>query len=241
MKYCDPYKDAKYGYLKGDKTSEAYFIQFSEAKLYETDNGYSLLANVSSYSGVVRAYKPELSLKPGICAIPIYEKEYEIREKNKATGEYEGIKCQPSLFEQNLPGLFLLEYADAIGADSSKSVKGSIAFLPDYQLRNLTNEEVVKLLNQNCKLELIESTGTLPEYVSYGSNSSKKGNYNNYNRMTPSEKAKWIKDDLCLAIRANGFNSDMALCDVVEQFVAEKKESEIFLSVYFDLVKNIAS
>ncbi len=83
VKYLDPYKDDKYGKLKGDK-SEAYFgVTFKEAVVHKTDDAYIIAGYATSYKGITRSFKPEQSLTPGLCAVPIYGKEYEIRKKDK--------------------------------------------------------------------------------------------------------------------------------------------------------------
>ncbi len=45
IKYTDPFNNDPYAKLKGDKSDVYLKIEFSEAKLYEVDNGYVLSGN----------------------------------------------------------------------------------------------------------------------------------------------------------------------------------------------------
>ena len=101
VKYLDPYKDDPYGKLKGDKAEVYFKVSFDEAKVYSTDDSYVVAAFVTAYSGIVRSFKPADPILPGLCAIPIYGQEYEIREKD-SSGNWNGVKYQPSVFEKSL-------------------------------------------------------------------------------------------------------------------------------------------
>ena len=79
--YSDPYKDNKFGKIKGDKKDEYFKAVFDEAKFYKHENSYILAGQFTAFFGVARAYKPELGLKAGLVEIPIYGSEYEIRQK----------------------------------------------------------------------------------------------------------------------------------------------------------------
>ena len=212
--------------------SDVYFkVEISEGKLYSIDNGLALIAHIIEYKGIVRAFKPELDLEPGFCCIPIYNKEYELWEKDK-TGKKIPVKHQPSVFEKNLHSYLQFEYLDAID-DGDKSVKGSIAFLPNDQLFNLSDDDLIAQIKNNCKLELIKSTGTLPEYKPVSSY-KKNGNF----KLSPQEKLVWLKKELCNSITDKGYNESMSLIDLTERIVSEAKNDNT-LAVYVDFIKTM--
>ncbi|MDJ0690441.1 MAG: hypothetical protein QNJ41_18270 [Xenococcaceae cyanobacterium MO_188.B32] len=229
IRLLDAYKDIKYARLKGEKNEVFFNVEFDEGKFYPTDNGYVLMANVIKYTGVVRAYKPELPIETGVCAIPFYSNEYELWEKDKE-GKSSPRKCQPSLYERNLCAHIALEFPE------DKYFKGSISFLPDVQLTNLTDEDVINTIKRNCLLEEVAPSGNLPEYQATSSTYKKT---NGYNRLTPADKATWVKKELCQSVKESGYNEEMSLADLTEQFVVEHQENETFLALYFDLLKAI--
>lgn len=229
IKYLDPYKDIKYARLKGEKNEVFFKVDFDEAKFVGTNDGLILMGQVSKFTGVIRAFKPEEPLDGGICAIPIYQHKYEEWEKDK-TGKASPKKFEPSLWEQNLVSYLSFD------VDLDKHYKGSIAFLPDDQLTNLSGKEVNELLSKNCHLEEVEATNTLPEYQEFTSSYKKNG----YNRLTPSDKLIFVKKELCNSIDDSGYNEEMSLADIIEQFIKEREvQGETFLALYFDLVKAI--
>ncbi len=232
LRYLDAYKDAKYGSLRGDKSDVYFKIMFNEGKFHSTDNGFVLIAYVIEYKGIVRAFKPELDLEPGFCCIPLYSREYELWEKDK-TGKKNPVKHQPSVFEKNLHSYLQFEYLDAID-DGDKSVKGSIAFLPNDQLAGLSDDDLITQIKNNCKLELIESTGTLPEYKPYISTYKKNGNFS----LSPQDKLIWLKKELCSSITDKGYNEEMSLIDLTARIVSEAKNDNT-LAIYVDLVKTM--
>ena len=185
--YLDPYKEAKYGKLKGKKQDDYLKVEFKEGKFYPVDEGYILIADVTKYKGVVRAFKPEVPLEPGMCAIPIYKTTYEIWEKKDKDSKAAPVKCEPSVFERNLANHL------SMIVDEKKSYKGAIAFLPDDQILDLSPEELVSNIERNCQLAETEVTGILPEYVAPSGNSYKK---NGYSKVTPEDKTKWLKKEL---------------------------------------------
>ena len=187
------------------------------------------MANVTKFTGVIRAFKPEEPLDGGICAIPIYQHEYEEWEKDKS-GKSSPKKVEPSLWEQNLVSHL------AFDIDLDKHYKGSITFLPDAQLTNLSDKELSDLLVKNCHLEEVKSTNTLPEYQEFTGSYKKNG----YNRLTPQDKLIFVKKELCDGISDRGCNEEMSLADLTEIFIKEReKQGETFLALYFDLIKAI--
>ncbi|MDJ0692403.1 MAG: hypothetical protein QNJ41_28430 [Xenococcaceae cyanobacterium MO_188.B32] len=230
--FLNAYKDAQYGRLKGDKKDVYCKVEFDEGKFYKTDDGYILMANVTKYHGVVRAYKPELPLEPGVCAIPIYSQEYELWEKGK-DGKATPRQCKPSLFERNLCAHLDLTLTEG------KYYQGTLGFLPDDQLLDLTDDDLLKTIDRNCHLEEVASSGKLPEYQANASY-KKNGSYGSY-KLSPADKVKWLKKELCDSVQEPGYNEEMSLADLTEQFIAERQENETFLALYFDLLKTIVA
>ena len=232
VRFFDPYKDVEYGNLRGDKSDVYFKITFDEGKFHSTDDWFALIANVTEHKGIVRAFKPEEDLKPGACYIPVFNKEYELWEKDK-TGKKVPVKHQPSVFEKNLHSYLQFEYLDAID-DGGKSVKGSIAFLPNDQFIGLSDKDLITQMANNCKLELIDSTGTLPEYKPYTSTYQKNGNFG----LSPQEKLIWLKKELCNSITDKGYNESMSLIDLTDRIVSEAKNDNT-LAIYVDFIKTM--
>ena len=124
--YQDPWKDDPYGKCKGDKSTDYFEISFDEAKIHPIENGYILAAYVTSYSGVLRSFKPEQAIEPGLCAIPFYSGDFELRAK--VNGEYVTTKYQPSKFEKAICQRIKENEANLVG--DGKFVKGKIIHPP---------------------------------------------------------------------------------------------------------------
>ena len=231
LSILDPYGSRKYCLSKGRKQDDYFKVEFKEGKFYLTNEGYVLMANVTKYKGAVRAFKPEVPLEPGICAIPIYKTTYEIWEKKNKESKAIPVNCEPSVFEKNL-----VNHLSTI-VDESKSYQGAIAFLPDDQILDLSTEELVSNIERNCQLVEVDSTGTLPEYVAPSGNGYKK---NGYSKVTPEDKTRWLKKELCSSIKDGGYNEEMSLVDLVEQLVKEV-DSEDTLAIYTNLLQSILS
>ena len=234
IKYTDPYNNDPYGKLKGDKSDVYLKIEFSEAKLYEVDNGYVLAGNITNYIGAVRAFKPEEPIKPGLCAIPIYEREFEIWHKNK-DGKNTSTKCQPSLFEKNLVSHLKSNFSPSLAAD--KAIKGSIGFLPNAQLLGLSEFDIAANIPHNCQLEVITATGNLPEYKPYKA-SDKKASNGKYG-LSPNDKLAWLKQELVSAIASSNFTEETSLSLLLKQFIYENDKDETFLALYTDILKTL--
>ncbi len=235
IKYTDPFNNDPYAKLKGDKSDVYLKIEFSEAKLYEVDNGYVLAGNITSYVGAVRAYKPEEPIKPGLCAIPIYDREFELWNKNK-DGKNVLSKHLPSLFEKNLTSHLKSNFIPSLGAD--KALKGSIGFLPNAQLQGLSEFDIAANIPHNCQLEIITATGNLPEYKPY-TGSSKKASNGKYYGLTPSDKLVWLKQELVSAIASSNFTEETSLSLLLKQVIYENDKDETFLALYTDMLKTL--
>ncbi len=235
LKYLDPFHNVPYGKLKGDKSDVYLKIEFDEGKLYEVDNGYILAAYVTRYHGVTRAYKPEEPIKPGLCAIPIYAREFELWHKNK-DGKNVSTKHLPSLFEKNLVNHLKSNFSPSLDAD--KALKGSIGFLPNAQLQGLSEFDIVANLPHNCQLEVITATGKLPEYQPY-TGSSKKASNGKYYGLTPNDKLAWLKKELVSAIASSNCTEETSLSLLLKQVIYENDKDETFLALYTDILKTL--
>ena len=218
--YQDPWKDDPYGKLKGDKSQAFSRLVFEEGKFYKTDNAYIIAGKITQYTNVVRSYKPELGIMPGLCAVPIYGEEYEIRRKDDS-GKWVGDKTQPSAFEKALYSRIKGE--EKVWLDENINWGGQLSFVPNMMLENNTQEQIDQLIDANCLLQGITPTGKLPAYSppkTYRGNSSSGKSYG----MTPDQKLEWlkkqIKDDTTLGAQA----STDSLIDIVDAYYIENKE-----------------
>ena len=234
IKYTDPFNNDPYGKLKGDKSDVYLKIEFSEAKIYEVDNGYILAGYITGYVGVTRAYKPEEPLQPGLCAIPIYEREFELWQKNKE-GKNTPVKCQPSLFETSLVSHLKSNFIPSL--DAHKALKGSIGFLPNAQLQGLSEFDIAANIPHNCQLEVITATGKLPEYKPYTA-SERRASNGKYS-LTPNDKLAWLKKELVSGIASSNFTEETSLSLLLKQVIYEHKDDETFLALYTDILKTL--
>jgi hypothetical protein len=230
VKFLDPYKDDKYGKIRGDK-SDCYFkVTFSEAKVYKTDDAYIIAGEVSAYEGVTRSYKPELFLEPGLCALPIYGQEYEIRRKDG--NDWITDKVKPGIFE--LAAYNWIKQHEASWMDDSKTFTGSFTNPPDGMIADHTQPKLEQLVDTNLSFEDITPTGKLESYEppkTYGSNG--KGGGKSYG-MQPSEKYEWIKKQLATDIISPAFTGNESMIKLIEQVLIEQPMENDVSSTYFD-------
>jgi len=214
VKYLDPYKDDKYGKIRGDKAEAFLRFTIDEAKVYKTDDSYILAGLISDYKGVVRSYKPELPLEPGLCAIPIYGSEYEIRRKDK-DGTWVSDKVQPSVFEKALYNYIKEHEADWLKDD--ENLAGDITFVPNMLTENMSQEQLEEQIHTNCNLEGIVPFGDLPPYTppaNYGQRKS----YGGAKGVSPDEKLEFVKKELIALTDPRLRVSDSHLGDIVRAF-----------------------
>lgn len=226
LKHYDPYKDITYGRLKGDKKDAYLKIEFSEGKLYQTSEGYVLMANLTKISGAIRAFKPELPVEPDICAIPIYNKNHDEWSKD-SLGKATSTSIAPSIFETNLCNHFDLTYS------TDQAYAGTISFLQDDQTEGLSDKELIATINKNCHLAEVDETGKLPKYEA-NANSNGRKSYG----MSPGDKLIWLKKEMCESIKDSGCSEEMSLLDLSKQLV-EESEDETSLAIYIDLLKGL--
>ena len=232
IKYNDPYGKREYAQLKGDKSDSFFKIVFDEATLHKAEDSYILYANVTEYQGVVRSYKPENPIEPGICAIPFYGQEYEIRSKDK-DGNWQSIKQKPSVFEVALYKHLLANESTYIG--DKLSVSGEITHLPDAMCQGMNEASLTPLIVSNCKLTPIPSTGKIPAFELPSSNYKSKS-YGGYKNVSPDEKVAFIIKQLEADVRHVDWKSGKTLAELTERMTIEHSENENFISIYFDML-----
>lgn len=235
LAYLDPYKDDLYGKLRGQKEDGYCKIIFDEGKIYAVDNGYVLACYATSYTGVVRNYKPENPLQPGLVAIPIYSKEYEIRKK---TGDkWESIKYQPSAYEKAIAN-FIATLSDQWEAEA-KGFKGDISFLPEGMTQGMSEVEVSTLAVKNITLTQIDLTGKLPNYTPPVSDGQRKGGYGGNRGVSPDEKLTLVKKELSEFAVGGGVVVGDSLGRLIEQVCNEHAGKDEFLTHYFDVLTSV--
>jgi hypothetical protein len=229
VKFLDPFNDDKYGKLRGDK-SDCYFkVTFSEAKVCKTDDAYIIAGQVTAYEGITRSYKPELVLEPGLCAVPIYGKEYEIRRKD---GEkYVSDKFNPSIFELSVYKWIEAHEDTWVGAD--KFISGSIIHLPNGMLASLDSSSITNTVTNNMTFEDVTPTGNLPAYEPPKTYGGSRGSGKSYG-LQPSDKFAFIKKQLATDIIHPDYKEDMSLIKLIEQMLIEHPMENDVSSTYFD-------
>lgn len=235
IKYNDPYGNRKYAQLKGDKGDSYFKIVFSEAVIHKADDGYVLFGQVDEYQGVVRSFKPENPIQPGLCIVPFYSQEYEIRKKDK-DGSYSAQKMQPSIFEKTLCSL-VSDYQEE-WMPYNASIKGHIAHIPDSMLSGQDATGVINFVQNSVSYEQIDSSGNIPDYDPSSSGSYQKS-YSGYKRASIEDKLAFIKKELCDSIKASGFTSEAPLGSLVSAFNSEHQDDENYVQLYFDLLVSI--
>ncbi len=232
VKYLDPYKDDKYGKLKGDK-SESYFgVTFSEAVVHKTDDAYIIAGHVTKYVGVTRSFKPGAPLLDGWCAVPIYGKEYEIRKKDK-DDKWTSEKITPSLFEKALYGLIQKNEDDWMPHNAAITLK--LTHLPNEMCDEKDVTEMATFVFANVHLQQVDLSGSLPEYTPPSNNYKGKGSGKSWG-MSPDQRMDFIKKQLQADIKADDYKEGRTLAELVDQMILEHADNENFITIYYDLL-----
>jgi hypothetical protein len=234
--YLDPYKDDPYGKLKGSKADCWFKLNFSEAKVYPIDTGYILAGFFTGYAGVVRGFKASEPLTPGLCAVPIYSKEYEVREKDKDSN-WQSVKYQPSVAETTI--CHLIDTHKSTWLVEGMGIGGEISFSPDAQLQAFDEPMLKQFIKDSCKVETVSLTGKLPEYTPPSSGSQRKG-WSGSKGVSLDEKMEFIKKELVSSVAASGFTTENSLATLTNQMILEHQNDERFLEIYFDMLMAIA-
>lgn len=230
VKYLDPYKDDKYGKIRGDKSGSYFKVVFDEAKLYKTDDAIILAGEVIQYDGLVRGFKPELPLEPGLCAVPFYCKEYEIRRKDG--DNWVSDKIQPSIFEKAIYA-WLDRYREALTTGGLEVITGEISHLPNGMCANLGDTALSNLVAQNAVLKGAIATGNLPAYEPPKTSAPNRGGGRNYG-LSPVEKFLFIKNQLAIDTKDTSYTPDRPLIELISQFQIENPLDSSATQTYFD-------
>lgn len=243
--YSDPYKDRKFGKLKGDKRQNYFKVTFSEAKFYKHENAYILAGQFDGCMGVTHSYTGSITIESGLAELPIYGDEYDYRQKKVGTGvkdvkaEYETIRLQPSIAEsllykhiQDNPSVYL----------EGNTFKGSITFYPDDNYTTMDETERLSHVLKNSILEQVTPSGNVPEWIP-PKPYSKGGSYGGYRGISPDEKLEFLKNELSETVNTHTVRSDknLPIAAYIHAILSENSENERFLVTYFDLVKSLIS
>ncbi len=230
VKYLDPYKDDLYGKLRGDKADTYCKVSFDEAQVHKADGAYIVAGFVTAYEGVVRSFKPENPLTPGLCAVPIYGQEYEIRQKDK-DGNWVGVKYQPSKFEKAL--YENIKTHEGLWIPEGAAIKGAITFLPDGMTSSMDAATLDGLVAANSKTEVCPLSGKLPAYTPPVNNAQRKGTGKSYG-ISPEDRLLFIKKQLCVDLASEGFTTENSLPLLISQMIAEHPMDGDLLQIHFD-------
>lgn len=231
-KYLDPWKYDKYGKLRGDK-SEAFFkTVFDEAKIYKTEDSFILAAYVTDYQGIVRSFKPENPMSAGLCAIPIYGQDYEIRSKDK-DGNWNSETIKPSKFELALFS-YLSDKENSLW-DTNTTYKGEFTHIPNAMCASITGTALTDLVVNNFQLEATTNTGKLPDYEIKKS-FQRKGNGGDSRGLTPEEKLAFIKKTLEEDVNSIIHKQGQTLSILTDQIIKEHSDNPNFIEIYFDML-----
>lgn len=232
VKFLDPYKDDVYGKLRGDKSDTYCKVTFDEAKVYKTDDAYIIAGFVTAYEGVTRSYKPENPLIPGLCAVPIYSQEYEIRRKD---GEnWVSDKIQPSRFEKALHKN--IEAHESLWIPEGMVIDGSITFLPDGMTASMDDATLAGMVASNSQTNCIPPTGKLPAYTPpAGGGQRKYGGGKSYG-VSPDEKMAFLKKQMVSDLTGRSTATvESSLAFLITEINHEPHEDGV-LETYFDLL-----
>lgn len=232
VKYQDPYKEDPYGKLKGDKADSYFKVTFDEAKIYKTDDAYIIAAYVTAYEGIVRAYKADQMLMPGLCAIPIYGQEYSIRKKDNK-GEWTDEKHQPSLFEKALYESIKADEVTLIG--DGYVLGGHICHLPSAMLESSTPDQVNNMVAANISFTPKESTGKLLEYKPPTSRSYSKGGGKSWG-LSPDQRLEFLKKQLRSDLDLVKLDESSTLSTLTLEMHKELEGNLELTTIYFDML-----
>ena len=232
IKYNDPYGNRKHAQLKGDK-SEAFFkLAFDEARFYKQDDGYILWGYMTEYQGVVRSFKPENPIEAGLCAVPFYDKDYEVRRKDK-DGNWQSDKQQPSIFEVKL--CKHIAENESLYTATDKAVKGFITHIPNAMLSVHDGNALALQIENSVSIVETSSTDKLPGFEASGNNSQRRG-FSNYQKVTMEDKLAFLKKQLEDDVIHVDWKSGKTLSQLTDRIIVEHQDNPNFIEIYFDLL-----
>lgn len=232
VKYNDPYGKREYAVLKGNKDDCFFKISFDEATLHKTDEAFYLYGNITEYQGVVRSFKPENPIQPGLCAVPFYGQEYEIRRK-KGDNDWETIKQKPSIFEAALYRHFLEN--EAFFAGTGAAITGYISHLPDAMCQGMNDASLKPLITSNSSINSISPTGKIPAFTPLTGGGQRKS-YGGYKSVSPEEKIAFLIKQIKEDIKHVDFKGEKTLAELTDQLIIEHVDNENFIQIYFDML-----
>ncbi len=232
--YSDPWKDDPYGKLLGELTDSWCKLVFDELKVYQNENTLILAGNFTEYHGIARKFNPTEPILPGLATLTLHSEDYPVRHKDES-GKWKTITHKASINEKLLhqhildnPGQWL----------DSKNLKGSITLFPD---ENFTGQANPQLMPGSVNVSQIEPTGSLPDYQPPKAKS--KGNWASNGGISLDEKVSFLRQELISSILDDSFksviNDATPLSYLITKVVEERKQDEIFLASYFELLKAI--
>lgn len=187
---------------------------------------------MTELKGVVRAYKPELPIEPGLFALPIYGSEYEIPFKNK-DGKYETSKHQPSKFEKAFYDLIAGSESTWIGDD--KYFSGSVNLLPNMMLENADNDTVLTYVDSNISLDNTDKKQDFPELPLYGGSKSYSKGGKSYG-LKPEEKVAFLIKQMETDVKNRMYKANQCLADLTDQLIKEHQDNSQFIEIYFEML-----
>ncbi len=235
--YSDPWKDNPYGKLQGEMVNVWTKLSFEEIQVHKHENTYVLAGRFTSLAGVNRSYKPEQAIEyPCLATMTVHSQDYQVRKKNDE-GKYHTVTYKASIHEK----LLYQHITDnpTQWLEPNKSLAGDITFLPDDNYKVQSNNPQLPIGSHN--IQQIPSSGTLPEWVPP---KQSKGNWNGGKGIGIEDKVDFLKKELTETILDDTFKdvvNNAPLSLLVAKVIEERRDDEIFLASYFDLVKAIVS
>jgi hypothetical protein len=228
--------------LKGSKQDNPFLKAiFDEAKLYKHENSYVLAGYFTIIGGVSRAYGSD-AISPGLCEISIYGSEYEIREKNPDTKQWDNNKYQPSINEK-----ILYEHIESNPSQyiqDGKALKGEITFQGDEALTTFFPNEADRKapVLAAFKVELVDVSSKYPEWIPpKGYRNNGNGNYT-LKGISIDDRVTFLKKELGQAIKSANYRENaekLSVSAFVETFINENRHNPDYLAAYFSLIEAI--
>jgi hypothetical protein len=244
IKYSDPFRDDKFGKLKGNKCLTWFKVYFNEGKLYKQDDGYILAANFTGFEGVSASFGTQgEQATSGLAVLPIYAKEYEERKStgkqdDKGKWVYETVKVKPSIFEQWLckqiednPSFWL--------PDGNQNISGNITFSLDPQVASMADDTRGSFFTTCYQISTVSKSDKLPEW-------KPKTPYRGANGygakgVSIEDKVAFLKKELVATIGGTLVAEDMSIGSLTGFLIDLHKDNEQFLVIYTDLIKAICA
>ena len=235
--YSDPWKDDPYGKLQGEMTDTWCKLVFDEAKVYQDEKTYVLAGNFTEHHGVMRKYNPTEAILPGLATLVIHSEDYQVRKKDD-NGKWETVTDKASIHEKLLYQHITDNPAQWL---DGKNLKGSITFFPDDTYKAQDNPQ---LQPGSIEVTQIEPTGKLPEWQPHKGRAKSTSGWHGAG-ISLEDKTNFLRKELTNSIFDDSFkslvNDATPISYLINKVVEERRQDEIFLASYFDLLKAIVS